>query len=227
MSSVLNNHFQTTFLGDYLKRILNDSQMLEQVRTNTHLHPFQFTKMVLIKCDDGSHTRLHIWHKPPPVETPHNHGWDFTSCVLTGALRNTKYSRLTDATDTGDIVMDEYHMDLSIDDKQYHLQCHKSHVPLAISSQITYNSGQQYFQTYDELHSSHPTESGTITLVKVGPLKSTSNIVFKDHNYIPPPPLETYPSISREELVTQINIVLQTTPKELLQMSIHELCDYV
>lgn len=211
-------------LGQYLEGILSDSEKLEQVRSNTHLHPFQFTKMLLVKQLDGSHLRLHVWHKPPPMETPHNHGWDFTSCILTGALRNTKYSRPTDTTDKGDIVMDEYHMDLSVDDKRYHLQCHKSHVPLEVSSQTIYTSGQQYSQTYDELHSSHPTQSGTITLVKAGPLRSTSNIVFKDHNHVPPPPLETYPSITADELVAQINIVLQTTPKELLQKSIHDLC---
>ncbi|MDA1656354.1 MULTISPECIES: hypothetical protein [Bacillus] len=78
-----------------LKSLLNDQEKLAEIASKSYTHANGFDKIVLIEnYEVGYRLRLHIW-RPDHVlfhaEHVHNHPWDFSSKVLTGALTFKTY----------------------------------------------------------------------------------------------------------------------------------------
>jgi hypothetical protein len=82
-------------LRQSLEALLGDEEELAQVAKRSAFHANGFAKVVLhLGVDCG--VRLHVWsprHRPgstPP--NPHGHRWEFASWVVTGALREVRYT---------------------------------------------------------------------------------------------------------------------------------------
>ncbi|GCE22241.1 hypothetical protein [Dictyobacter kobayashii] len=78
-----------------LKSLITDEEQLRRVASMSYPHRNGFDRIVLIKSSHPEYKlRLHIWwpqHSHPIVETIHNHAWNFSSSVLTGAFQFQSY----------------------------------------------------------------------------------------------------------------------------------------
>jgi hypothetical protein len=80
-----------------LESSLNDKTRLEQMAQQSYRHPNSFDKLILIDSKEvGFKLRMHIWRSSDEShhsEHIHNHAWDFSSILLTGAYNFQMFSR--------------------------------------------------------------------------------------------------------------------------------------
>jgi hypothetical protein len=90
--NVLNTKEQIAHL---IKAILVDTEYLQKVASRSYTHSNGFDKFVLMTSDKPQYKlRLHIWWKDKdflPQEHIHNHSWNFSSALITGAFRFQTY----------------------------------------------------------------------------------------------------------------------------------------
>ncbi|MCW3093386.1 MAG: hypothetical protein JWP81_4455 [Ferruginibacter sp.] len=78
------------FIPDILDSLLRHEEDLISVAANSYTHNNGFDKITLLSSSKPSYKlRLHIWWPGSTYmnEHIHNHSWDFSSAILTGAFR--------------------------------------------------------------------------------------------------------------------------------------------
>lgn len=193
---------------------------IQTIAKRAFVHPFRFTKMTLLDFPDGSKLRLHIWHDPPPSETPHDHGWDFTSCILKGSLINVVLDPIgtgDTVNDTNDMIVDRYEMDLTRDDFITRILPVEFGVKLRRRQTQHLTTGQTYSQVHSQVHTSQPGEHGTITLVYQSPNQQTTNRIYRKPDDHPLQHTEQRSSISIDTIRDTLQSVLTSVSGELLE----------
>jgi len=78
-----------------IKKILTDKEYLQKIASRSYAHSNGFDKFVLLISDKPQYKlRLHVWWEDKAFLTPehiHNHSWDFSSALITGAFRFQEY----------------------------------------------------------------------------------------------------------------------------------------
>ncbi|MGI8815802.1 MAG: hypothetical protein ACR2G2_11170 [Pseudonocardia sp.] len=88
-------------LSRSFRTLLRNDERLKRVAARSTFHPNGFAKVVLHTGGDCG-VRLHVWHwhRQHRAGTlspdPHGHRWEFASWIITGALRETPFDRVTD-----------------------------------------------------------------------------------------------------------------------------------
>lgn len=111
-----------------------------------------------LRLDERREYRLHVWDSSVGAENPeppvHDHPYDFTSRIIVGELRNSRYVE----TAAGD----EYHrFRYSPPDEE---QRRRDTVKLSATAE-TLGEGDEYAQLAHELHTSRQ-QPGTVTLIR-------------------------------------------------------------
>jgi len=184
----------------YLKGL--SAEQKAAVAKRSYYHANKFCKIVLVKRDDGSSVRLHVWHADPDfVMNPHDHGWRFTSHILHGKLADTHFEQQTDeekpqttdkqttdnqsraakerpqATEEKGVKYTRYVMDLTRRDGASHFETGDS-VTLAQTGTYVRRVGTQYTLEPHIVHVSQAVVDDTVTLVDQEPITKSSNYVY-------------------------------------------------
>lgn len=124
------------------------------------LQGFGFIRTYLPFGPNPKRFRLNVWDNdltPPNVSTVHDHPWDFTSWIVSGAFRNL---RLVEDHFNGDEYM---HMRIKCGETGGSLGTQPLPIRLRAMPMEFYYTGDIYHQRADEIHTSG-FDSGTVTL---------------------------------------------------------------
>jgi len=111
---------------------------------------------------DDKSVRLHVWdsdYAAENVSEMHTHPWDMVSRVVAGELANYKYTRHISITEPPSYLQQAIHCG-----EGGGLIGEPEPVHLYGLPPVYIRKGQEYTQTYDEIHVSVP-ENGTVTIV--------------------------------------------------------------
>lgn len=179
----LSSHEQIIAL---IQNTISNKNHLERIASRSYTHSNGFDKFVLLTSDNPQYKlRLHIWW--PDVETSfdehiHNHSWNFSSAVITGALRFFAYD-----SQNGEIIVNRYECgfpeDLSkgqeIDrsDIGYRMR-YIGNTSLSQSFSVTLAAGSSYSLFHNTLHKvANSVDALTSTIVLHGDfLRNTSDL---------------------------------------------------
>lgn len=93
--NIVNSLGQSKEIKRVVHDILNNDKHLRKVASRSYRHSNGFDKFVLIISTDPPYKlRLHIWWENEDIvssEHIHNHSWDFSSALVTGAFRFQTY----------------------------------------------------------------------------------------------------------------------------------------
>lgn len=162
------NLFDFDILSDFLSNLSNDEKSL--IQSKSYKHPNGFVKMILRKNEDDSFFRLHYWLDELALDQNyHDHGWNFTSKIINGSLKNINYYK-SEAIDTNINALYEYKMDLTKHNKKLNItKSHNKYIMIKESEQI-YKQNDIYYLDSNIIHRTIPIVENTITLMKQEPL---------------------------------------------------------
>lgn len=176
------------FIRKIHKELKENPEAAAELATRSAKHPNGFDTINLVgdfpkTTADGIasgplppyRVRLHIWwpDEAAVVEDIHNHGWDFSSEVVSGALRFTTYRETYNG------------------DPHFHYRIRRSsqfdpsdvrEVRLSRGLDVTMNAGTKYSFDYRELHRVSPAEQSvpTATLVWIGGYREPGSDIFTE-----------------------------------------------
>ena len=162
----------------YIKNLLQNLTLEDkkQIMERSFYHSNHFYKIVLKIDERGNKLRLHYWKKKENfIQNPHNHGWSFESLLLRGSLMDVHY---VETEDKDCNLYEKYSMNLKIVDERYH--CSFSTLArLRMENIKVMKTGEKYSYHQDKIHTSHPLEDGTITVLLQTPQIRDENLIFK------------------------------------------------
>ena len=119
-----------------------------------------------LRCYLGKVGRIHVWdsrYRTPNVSMIHNHAWPLASTVISGCMRNTRFTEF-DASGDVDSLAREYGCATIQTGEGGGMLGRESSTFLAEMAAEVYFPGASYAQTPEEIHLSDPL-NGTVTLV--------------------------------------------------------------
>jgi hypothetical protein len=197
---------------DELVDILLKPERQKIIAAKSYLHTNHFFKLIL-KQDEktGDILRLHYFllpHASDVDQNPHDHGWAFTSTVLYGSLNEIQYAEEEPITRTRTLNKNlikyfKCSLDLTTTDPVYRLTPTGVTLLKPIRTR-TYRTGITYELDEKTIHTTHPTKTGTMTIV----VQHKSPINTTNHVYVPTLELRKHKMESQQRCLTQVEVIV-------------------
>ena len=186
-------------LATFLSNLSEEDK--DRIQSQSYQHPNGFVKIVLKRNPDGSMYRLHYWLNELAMDQNyHNHGWNFTSKILHGSLKNINYMSRQNA----DGAFFKYTMDLTKHNGVTNIFKSDAKFDLLEESTQIYNAGDIYDFDSRVIHKGIPLEENTITFVHQWPLSRTECQIYAPSDL---PSGQRYDPISREKLDAILRLI--------------------
>lgn len=148
------------------------------VLNNSYQHANGFEKWVLIS-EPNFKVRLHIYEDTRliPLESRHNHSWDFASCIVEGCLQNTIYALTNEGTEE----LLHYQYSPVVNEAYETKLLGKSRLTKMTDLMLT--AGTAYFMPAAVIHRisyEHTFKQRTVTMMITGPRKEYHCNLFTD-----------------------------------------------
>lgn len=147
----------------YLKSLLCDINMLNDIKNKSYLHFNNFVKIPIFKTEKKI-IRLHIWFLSKKYQNPHSHGWCFRSKIIKGKFVNTLFDENDEGNDKNNIYNKNI-IHLRNKTKSTNIDYFKQ-VKLSENSTVTYKENDVYDINRNQIHTFFPTENNSITLIE-------------------------------------------------------------
>lgn len=166
--------FELNNLYNFISSLTHDEKTFIQSRS--YKHPNGFVKIILKKNNDGSYFRLHYWLNELALDQNyHDHGWNFTSKIINGVLKNINYYK---SPSTDENALYEYEMDLTKHNRKLNITRSEIKYDMIQESEQIYTKDDVYHLSSDIIHKAHPLIEHTITLMKQEPLSKSKCYLY-------------------------------------------------
>ncbi|GAA2855818.1 hypothetical protein GCM10010517_14050 [Streptosporangium fragile] len=157
-------------LRELIALLRADDALVRSMVERSYKHPNGFDRISLFREPDGLEARIHLWERGVPSdEGIHNHAWDFSSLVLTGALRFQILQQTADG-ETYDLYRSGMPRGGRFGDYEF---TRLGTTSLGVVFDGTVSAGSAYHQHRDAYHRVlvSPEQSMTATIVVRGPVR--------------------------------------------------------
>lgn len=155
---------------------MNVKLLVKNILQHPHGFDWSVQGLGMLRVYLEPEVRLHVWDRQllvPGASPLHDHPWDFTSSIIAGRMVNTRFERMPDGSDVGEIWNC---VEIKCGEGA-HVVGDPKLVKLVRQGPEVYTAGEFYAQGAQEIHWSLP-EDGTVTIC---------NRVFKkdrDHAHV-------------------------------------------
>lgn len=189
-------------LNRHLKRLKQDD--INKIAKKSYRHPNGFIKIVLETNIDGSTTQLHYFERSATSSNnPHDNGFDFTSKVLVGVLKDVYYNVMEGTGYT------EYNLDLKTP-REPSSCSFRNPRPVSLKSiGWCYNfQGMKYSVDANAIHSTECLTPVGLTIVRQNPrIKDSCNLYVKRNKALEND--VTYDNLTPKELVEVLRNIIR------------------
>ena len=201
---------QRAQVATLLRGVLDDPELEQQIASRSYTHSNGFDKIVLIDSKEPEYkVRFHVWWPSEStvyIEDVHNHSWDFSSVILTGAFKFQVFQ----PEDQGVAL---YHYRKTLLQGNEHSMDYMGQSKLSCTFDSIIITGCSYMLSRDVLHRVSSIDNQvTSTLLIQGPVVKTASDIFTDqpdHKAIPIRPFES--SELRQKLQNYLTVVEQNS----------------
>lgn len=169
--------FDNDILLNILQKIKNDVYFKERICSRSYLHINNFYKINLGTLNDETIIRLHYWLKvDDPKQNPHSHGWDFTSKIIRGGIKEY----VTSSNPEGEFTL--YKQNLTKHTKSSYINNYLQKYIMFIRKQEEYNCDMIYNIGTNVIHTAFPLHDKTITILKQSKLTKDDCDIYSEEN---------------------------------------------